>query len=144
MAPPVNVKTEHSFPDKTLLISCPYCWNGHWSTGHKPGRSWGGVYDEAYDAEIKEWSEEVCPVCQGKANIHVYPTTKEDPWLICTFCRWTGRSFEPSGKDGESWIIYTSEPCRICHGLTFTFFSKKNPLVDTAYTGETKRLHPLD
>lgn len=144
MATEIQVKIEHTFPDKTLLISCPYCWNGSWSTGHQPLSIVGGNLDPVYNFQVVKWSEEVCVICKGKSNLHVYPSTKKDPWLACNFCIRVGRSYENLEKVSDNYVSFTFEPCRMCHGLTFTFFSKKNPLVDPGYTGETKRLHPLD
>jgi hypothetical protein len=135
-----RIKINHTFPDKTLLINCIYCQG----FGKQPTRIF--VHWD-YDQRVRETGKELCPLCQGKGRLHIYPATDTDPWLPCRHCFMYGRETVKTKEEvaGIGELHKVRGACGFCQGMGFTFFSGKSPLVaadppDLPYTGETTRL----
>lgn len=138
------INRRHTFSDGTHLIDCIYC-RGY---GKQPTQVY---YQWGYESRqmIGAYSTELCSVCQGKARLHVYPPEGDDPWLRCQICWAFGYDLEPESNPPDTKHFYFTVVglCRLCHGIGFTFFSGKSPIVKKnepehkPYTGETRRLY---
>lgn len=124
------------------IIKCVFC-DGY---GKRPATAYQAQQRGTVEHPRTQFVGEIittwpCPVCLGHKELAVIPDTEENPWIPCAQCETYGRILGSVDRyvDRSAVREVSSDTCETCRGLGFTVASQSQ-----AYTGDTKRLHPLD